>query len=109
MDEDTRQEDKETRKHARVEVLYLMSYVSKEDGVQQSPVSMGRALDISPAGVRLEVLEPVKVGLQMEIQIAIRETSLPIRGRIVHVKEEDGKYIVGLEFERVQKELQDLS
>jgi len=109
MDDSTRQQEEDTRQHARVEVLYLMSYVNKEDDIQQTPISMGRALDISPAGIRLEVFEPVEIGSQMEIQIAIRETSLPVRGRVIHVVEEDGKYVVGMEFEKVQKELEDLS
>jgi hypothetical protein len=109
MDDNTRQPEEDARQHARVDVLYLITYVNSENDVQQTPISMGRALDISPAGVRMEVLEPVKIGSRMEVQIAIRETRLPIRGRVVRVTEEDGRYIVGMAFEKIQKELEDLS
>ncbi len=109
MDNNTRPPDEDARNHPRVDVLYLITYVNKENDVQQTPISMGRALDISPAGVRLEVFEPVHVGSEMEVQIAVRETRLAIRGRVIHAAEEDGKQVLGVKFDELQKELEDLA
>jgi len=99
----------EKRRFARLNILYLISYVSKEDGVQQTPVSMGRVLDISPGGVRVEVYEEVDKGAEMELDIAIGETSIAVRGTVVRTQlAEDGKRVLGIEFKAVVEELKGL-
>ncbi len=100
-------EDK--RRFPRLSILYLISYVSKEGGVQQTPISMGRVLDISPGGVRVEVFEEVDEGAEMELTITIGETSVAARGKVVRVEPaEKTKRILGIQFSGVVEELKGL-
>ena len=105
MDED-RTVEKERRRHLRVRSLYLVSYVSKEGGVQKSGVSMARTLNVSQIGVGVEVYEPVEVDTVVEMEIAVKESIFPVRGKVIHSrKKPDGYWVIGIAFDEVQEEL----
>jgi len=90
---------KDKRKFVRVSSLNL-SYVLV-DGNQQDAgkQTMGRTLNVSEAGVRLETNLPVDIGHQMMVSIGLEEELVDIRGRVVHSKQnEDGNYELGVEF-----------
>ncbi len=96
----------EKREYPRVNKLYLISYIPKERGRQTSPVSMGRTLDISPSGVRIEVFQQVNVESEMELEIAMEDTQSYINGKVIRSLE-SGKnvYILGIHFDDVCDDL----
>ncbi|MBW1682274.1 MAG: PilZ domain-containing protein [Deltaproteobacteria bacterium] len=101
-----RNQDTERRRYPRVRTLRLLSYVNREDDEQKTGVSMARTLDVSPAGVRVEVHEPVSPGSLMEMEIAVEEEILSVTGKVVHSEQDaDGLYVVGIQFEEKQDRL----
>ena len=99
---------KEKRDYLRMNKLCLISYIIKEGGRQISPVSMGRALDLSRSGVRVEVFQRINVGSEMEIRIALGNKEFSVNGTVVRSLEIGNKvYILGIQFDEVSTELID--
>jgi hypothetical protein len=97
---------KERRGYPRLKALHLLSYINKEGGVQKTGVSMARTINISPSGVGVEVYEPINRNSLMEMEIAIKDLVYTIQGKVIHSQEKtSGNYIIGIEFNQVQKEL----
>lgn len=90
-------EDK--RRFPRFNSLNL-SYVlvdGAEDEVQRQ--TMGRTLDVSEVGIRLETHLPVEVGREMLLSVGLEEEVLDIRGRVIHSsRNKEGKNELGVEF-----------
>ena len=98
---------KEKRGYPRVKKLYLISF-SKVEGRQSSPISMGRTLDVSPTGVRVETYQNIKINTRMEMQIGLNEFDFSVQGKVVRVQEVSKKvYIIGIEFDEIKPELGD--
>ena len=79
----------EKRNYPRVRKLYLVSYVNESEGRGHSPVSMGRTLDISPSGIRMEVYQRLTIDSIIELEIGIAEDRFSVRGKVVRVKQVD--------------------
>ena len=90
---------KNKRKFERINSLNL-SYVvvdAKEDDAEKQ--IMGRTLDVSEAGIRLETHLMVDIGSHMMVSIGLEEEVIDLKGRVVHSKKNDaGKYELGIEF-----------
>jgi len=98
----------EKRAYPRVKNLYLVSYIHKEAGRQISPVSMGRTLDLSPSGVRLEVFQPIKAESEMEMEIAMEDSQVSVNGVVLRALEAgDDVFVLGIRFNKVCGELID--
>ena len=96
----------EQRTTPRVNKLSFISFVSREGEEQKSPVSLGRTLNISSTGVGIEIFREIATGSTMEMEIALGEEIIPVRGKVVrsHVLEGGGIYL-GIEFDHPQERL----
>ena len=98
--------DNPTRRYPRVNKLFLIAYVNREGEEQRTPVCIGRTLDISPAGIGMEVYEEVKAGSTMELEIDLQDFLLSVQGKVMHARrEEEGRYLIGVEFNEPQERL----
>ncbi len=89
----------ERRSCPRVKKLFLVSYIGKEGGRQSTPVSLGRTLDISQAGVNLEIFQRIDSGAEMELEIGIKETTIGVHGTVTRSKKtDDAVYTLGIRF-----------
>ncbi len=96
----------EKRKYPRLKSLHLLSYINKEQGVQKCGVSMARTLDISPAGVRVEVYQSINPDSEMEMEIAVEENIFSVQGRVIYTEEtQNSNYIIGIKFDEVSPQL----
>ncbi|MBW1701274.1 MAG: PilZ domain-containing protein [Deltaproteobacteria bacterium] len=96
----------ERRRHPRLKSLWLISYVGKEGGVQKSPISITRTLDMSPVGVKLETIEPLDPNALLEMEIAIKERIFSVHGQVVYCREiPAANYIVGIQFDQPVEEI----
>ena len=94
------------RRYPRVNKLCLVAYVNRDGTEPRTPVSLGRVLDLSPAGIGMEVFSQVQVGSFMEMELDLQESLLPVQGRVVNVRPgEEGCYVVGIEFTEPRPEL----
>jgi hypothetical protein len=97
---------KERRRYPRLQGLYLLSYINREGGAQKTGVSMARTINISAVGVGVEVYEAIKSDSVMEMEIAVRDIVYAMQGKVIHSQEKSsGNYIIGIQFDQVQKEL----
>ena len=97
---------RERRIYPRRDSICLLSFVPKENGIQNSAVSIGRTLNISPSGLGLEAYQPIKPGSQLEMEIAIREDIFSIEGQVIHAQAPvNGKYFIGVKFNQVNGEM----
>ena len=90
---------KEKRKFIRIDSLnlsYILVDASDDDDEKQT---MGRTLDVSEAGIRLETPVPVKLNSTLIMTIGLEEELVDIKGRVVHSsKGEEDRYQLGVEF-----------
>jgi c-di-GMP-binding flagellar brake protein YcgR len=95
------------RKYKRINSLNL-SYVlvnGKKDADRQT---MGRTLDVSEAGIRLETHLAVPVGTEMLLSIGLEDSVVDIRGRVVHSHQnEEGRYELGVQFTNIDPGVSD--
>ena len=101
--------DNPTRCYARLNKLFLIAYVNREGEEQRTPVSIGKVVDISPAGIGMEVYEEVRTGSLMEMEIDLHDTLLKVQGKVAHVRRgEAGCHYIGVEFNETQAQLANL-
>ncbi|MDP3285817.1 MAG: PilZ domain-containing protein [Desulfobacterales bacterium] len=91
------------RKHTRVRSLNLL-YV----GVYEKDVlvkqGIGRTLDVSESGIRLETHFPIDPKNIVQLAIGLKDELVDIKGRAVHtVTGRSGKYKIGIRFNRIKK------
>jgi hypothetical protein len=97
---------KERRRYPRLQALYLLSYINKEGGAQKTGVSMARTINMSAMGVGVEVYEAISSESVMEMEIAVRDTIYAMQGKVTHSQEKSsGNYVIGIQFDQIQKEL----
>ena len=91
------------RSSPRVRSLRLMTLepIGAED--DNAPVDVGRTLDISEAGTRVETTRELKPGQELELQIAVGDRVISARGRVVHVENTGVLVITGIEWVAIDK------
>lgn len=100
--------EKEKRVYPRVRKLYLISYINESKGRQTSPVSLGRTLDVSPMGVRVEIHQNIEPATSIEVEIGLNESKFSAQGKIIHAQEvSEGVHVIGIQFDRTQPKLAD--
>lgn len=73
------------RSHARFTSLNLLEYDLYDDNGTQVGRGMGRTLDISQEGVKLETTEPLTVGDHVSVHIGIQENMVTVvDGEVIH-------------------------
>lgn len=86
------------RKFIRINSLNL-SYVLVEGRGEADRQTMGRTLDVSEAGIRLETHLAVDVGTHLTMSIGLEEDVVDINGHVIHSHQnKGGKYELGIEF-----------
>ena len=75
---------KDQRTSPRIRSLNLTSYVPKQGGRQDHIISMGRTLDVSEGGVRLETHRHLDKGTRLELVIAIEEAIISFEGEVLY-------------------------
>jgi c-di-GMP-binding flagellar brake protein YcgR len=107
MNGNNRPSDKQ-RQYPRVNRLFFISYIAREEGEQKTPISMGRTLNVSSTGIGMEVYQELGVNSTMEMDIDVEDFNLSVQGKVVHSHAlEDGKYYVGIQFSEPQEKLQE--
>jgi len=97
----------EKRVTPRVQKLFMIAYLPKENGPARTPVSLGRTIDISPSGVGMEIYKEIAVGAVMEMEIDLEGLPVLARGKVVRVDLLDnGNFLIGISFDAEQELLQ---
>ena len=90
-------EDK--RRFPRFNSLNLSYVLVDGEGDEVERQTMGRTLDVSEVGIRLETHLPVGVGRELLLSVGLEDDLLDIRGRVIHSsRNREGKHELGVEF-----------
>jgi len=94
------------RKHKRFDALNLLSYVSLDEDGKEWNQGMGRTLDISESGLRLETNEVIKTKYILLISIGIEDELVSIKGKVVYTNRGDANmFETGIEFIEVKQDV----
>ena len=105
MGERDLQSVKEKRISRRIRSLNLTSYTPKKGDQQAYIVSIGRTLDVSEGGVKVETHRKLAEGTELDMDIAIEDEIITARGEVVHTEElKNGLYGTGIRFTSISDE-----
>jgi hypothetical protein len=91
------------RKHERYDSLNLLSYVCVDSDGKEWSQGMGRTLNISSSGMKLETHEPVDTRYILLLSIGIEDELVDIKGKVVYCNRgPEGKFESGIEFKQVK-------
>lgn len=90
----------ERRRQPRRRAIHLVSLKQSSAGDSgQVAVILGRTLALSPGGATVETSEPLEVGAEMDLELAVDAQIVEAHGTVVHVDpESEGRYSIGVEF-----------
>ena len=94
----------EKRKFIRLDSLHLLDYIVLDRERSKGQYSMGRTLDVSVNGIRMETVYPLSAENTLEITVGLEEDLIDLEGRITYCKKEDARYVSGIEFIKMSAE-----
>jgi hypothetical protein len=95
---------KEHRKHHRFDSLNLLHYLCLDRENQSVGQGMGRTLNVSESGIRLETHVPLDTDLVVSLTIGLEDDTVSIRGNVVHVEPKaEGCFEAGIQFFDIEK------
>ena len=94
----------EKRKYIRWDSIHLLDYVVIEPDGSRGRYSMGRTLDVSLNGVKLETVYRLPVDTELEITVGIEHDLIDLIGRVTHTNTRGGRYVSGVEFVKMSAE-----
>jgi hypothetical protein len=96
---------KEKRASPRIRSLLLASYVPRKDEQQEYIISIGRTLDVSEGGAKIETHRQLDKGLQLELEIAVEDQIISAKGVVLYSQElGDGLFGTGISFTAINEE-----
>ena len=105
MDERELDSVREKRASRRIRSLNLTSYTPKEGDKQEYIVSIGRTLDVSEGGVKVETHRRLANGTELEMDIAVEDKIITAWGEVVHSEElKNGLFGTGIQFAAISDE-----
>ena len=96
---------REKRASPRIRSLNLTSYVPRKGEQQEYIISIGRTLDVSEGGAKIETHRQLDKGLQLELEIAVEDQIISARGEVLYSRElGDGLFGTGISFTSIAEE-----
>ena len=90
---------KEKRQHYRINSQNLLNYACYDDENNLVKQGMGRTLNVSAVGIRLETHVELESGNRIEVTIGLEEELVTVEGKIVYIKPgQEGKFEAGIQF-----------
>lgn len=91
----------EHRHFIRKNSLHLLDYLVTDRHGLQTIYSMGRTLDVSENGLKLETTEPLSKGDTLLITVGLEDDLVELRGEVVHTEIIDERHVAGIEFQDI--------
>jgi hypothetical protein len=96
---------REKRASPRIRSLNLASYVPRKDEQQEYIISIGRTLDVSEGGAKIETHRQLDKGLQLELEIAVEDQIISAKGVVLYSQElGNGLFGTGISFTAINEE-----
>ena len=93
------------RYHPRFEAVNLVEFVHFDKDFRKDIEDIGRTLDISEGGILLECTQQLPKNTQVELNLAISEEIITVRGEVVHTAPSPyaDKFDIGIKFTLISK------
>ena len=99
MDDRVPESKREKRGSRRIRSLNLTSYTPKKGDQQSAMVSIGRTLDVSESGVKVEIHRKLAEGTRLDMDIAVEDKIVTATGEVVYTEElENELFGTGIRF-----------
>jgi hypothetical protein len=96
---------REKRASPRIRSLNLASYVPKKDERQEYIISIGRTLDVSEGGAKIETHRELARGVQLELEIAVEDQIISAKGEVLYSTDlGHGLFGTGIRFTSIAEE-----
>jgi hypothetical protein len=96
--------EREQRKFIRYDSLHLLDYLVLDEEGNPGVYSMGRTIDVSVDGLKLETTTLFKADTRLLITIGIEDDLVDLEGRTTHATPLDGRYVSGVTFQKISRE-----
>ncbi len=94
----------EHRKFIRYDALHLLDYLVLDEDGKAGIYSMGRTIDVSVDGIKLETIYPLNAETRLMITIGLEDDLINLEGRTTHAAPCDGRFISGVTFIKITKD-----
>lgn len=95
---------REQRKFIRYDSLHLLDYLVLDEEGKPGIYSMGRTIDVSLDGLKLETTTELSLNTRLLITVGIEDDLVDLEGQTTHAHPQDGRYISGITFLKTSKE-----
>lgn len=96
--------EREKRRFIRYDALHLLDYIVLDEEGNEGLYSMGRTIDVSIDGLKLETVYPLDPDTRLLITVGLEDDLIDLEGRTTHMTPQDGRFISGITFLRISKE-----
>ena len=93
--------DTEKRKFIRYDALHLLDYIVVDNDGNRGVYSMGRTLDVSVDGIKLEVQNRFDIGTLLLITLGLEDNLIDLLGEVTHTSAKGGRFVSGIVFRRI--------
>jgi hypothetical protein len=88
----------------RAESSDLLSYICLDEDGNEMTQGLGRTLDVSERGVKIETHVSIDTDLRISLTIALGDDLMDFNGNIVHsLEKHDGRFEYGIEFAQMDE------
>jgi len=94
----------EKRHFIRLDSLHLLDYIVVDSHGIRGRYSMGRTLDISENGIKLETNKPLLTGDTLIVTIGLEEDLIDLQGEVAYTRPESNMFISGIQFTEINDE-----
>jgi len=95
---------REQRKFIRYDSLHLLDYLVLDEDGRPGQYSMGRTIDVSIDGIKLETIYPLQPNTRLLITVGLEDDLIDLEGRTTHAAPCDGRFVSGVTFLKITKE-----
>ena len=95
---------REQRKFIRYDSLHLLDYLVLDEEGNPGTYSMGRTIDVSIDGLKLETTTHFKPNTRLLITVGIEDDLVDLEGRTTHALPHNGRYLYGITFLKISKD-----
>jgi hypothetical protein len=88
----------EKRQFIRHDAIHLLDYQVIDKEGNGGTYSMGRTLDVSANGLKLETTHPLESGTRLEITVGLANELVELSGIVSHSHQKRGRFIAGISF-----------
>jgi hypothetical protein len=94
----------EHRKFIRYDSLHLLDYLVIDDEGNPGVYSMGRTIDVSVDGLKLETAQALDPNTLLSVTVGLEDDLIELQGRTTHANPYNGRFISGITFIKITKE-----